>query len=110
MKNSKAHSRVRRSSASQRAQLLMAFDRSGLSAAAFARKHQLNYTTFCGWRQRRNQCAAVPDFVQVELPATAAANVLIVELAGGARLRIESADQIALAAALVHQLQTSRPC
>jgi hypothetical protein len=111
MKNSNPHSRAPRSSASQRAQLLTAFDRSGLSAAAFARKHQLNYTTFCGWRQRRNQTAVtVPGFVQVELPAAAAANVLIVELVGGARLRIESPDQIVLAAALVHQLHTSRPC
>jgi hypothetical protein len=69
MKSFNPHSRARRSSASQRAQLLTAFDRSGLSAAAFARKHQLNYTTFCGWRQRRNQTAdTVPGFVQVELP------------------------------------------
>jgi hypothetical protein len=48
--------------------------------------------------------------VQVELPAPAAANVLIVELMGGARMRIESADQIVLAAALVHQLHTSGLC
>jgi hypothetical protein len=110
MKKFNAHSRARRSSTSQRAQLLTAFDRSGLTAAAFARKHQLNYTTFCGWRQRRSQTAAVPGFVQVELPAPAAANVLIVELVGGARMRIESADQIVLAAALVHQLHTSGLC
>lgn len=110
MKKSNPNSRARRSSPSQRAQLLKAFDRSGLTAAAFARKHQLNYTTFCGWRQRRRQTAAVPGFVQVELPAPAAAHVLIVELVGGARLRIESADQIVLAAALVHQLHTSGLC
>ena len=28
------------------------FERSGLSAAAFARKHRLRYTTFSGWRHR----------------------------------------------------------
>lgn len=110
MKKSNPRSRARRSSASQRAELLTAFDRSGLTAAAFARKHQLNYTTFCGWHQRRRQTAAVPNFVQVELPAAAAANVLLVELVGGARLRIASADQIVLAAALVQQLHTSGPC
>jgi len=44
----------RRIQADRRAQLLVAFDRSGLSAAAFARQHGLNYTTFkgCGFSCR----------------------------------------------------------
>jgi transposase-like protein len=53
--------------ADQRAQLLAAFERSGLSGAAFARQHGIHYTTFCGWRQR--QAKARPAFVQVELAA-----------------------------------------
>jgi hypothetical protein len=63
--------RARRTEATRRAQLLAAFDRSGLSAA-FARQHQLNYTSFCGWRARRATAKAPPAFVQVELtPARA---------------------------------------
>jgi hypothetical protein len=54
----------------RRAQLLAAFDRSGLTAAAFARRHGIQYTTFCGWRHRRAK--ASPGFVQVELPTSKA--------------------------------------
>lgn len=98
----------RRAGAARRAQLLSVFDRSGLSAAAFARQYKLNYTTFCGWRQRR-RAAKVPAFVQLEVTPPPAAGGLIVEL-GVARLRIESAAQIALAAQLVQQLNVARPC
>lgn len=56
----------RRTDAARRAQLLAAFERSGLSAAAFARRHGLHYTTFCGWRQRRTQAKTALAFVQVE--------------------------------------------
>ena len=111
MKHTNPSSRARRSTATQRAQLLAAFTRSGLSAADFARKHQLNYTTFCGWRQQRAQLEPAPAFVQVELTAPpATAEGLLVELGGNARLRIESAGQIALAAQLLQTLHAARPC
>lgn len=45
--------RSKRTDGDGRAQLLAAFDRSGLSAATFARQHGLDYTSLCGWRQRR---------------------------------------------------------
>ena len=102
--------RVRRTDAVQRARLLAAFDRSGLSAAAFARQHRLNYTTFCGWRTRRAQSKPSAGFVQVELSGPAAPAGLVVELGGSARMRIESTSQIGLAAQLVQQLNTPRPC
>jgi len=63
-----ARCRHKRTDATRRARLLAAFDRSGLSAVAFARQHGLNYTTFCGWRQRRVKTKRSPGFVQVELP------------------------------------------
>ena len=110
MKTSHRLSRARRTSAARRAQLLAAFDCSGLSAAAFARKHGLHYTTFCGWRSRRSSAKPVPAFVQVELPAPPTSSGLIVELGGNARLRIESARQIALAAQLLQHLNAARPC
>ena len=101
--------RSRRTNATERAKLLSAFDRSGLSAAAFARKHQINYTTFCGWRQRRDKSRA-PDFVQVELLEPGAVEDLIVEIGGDIRLRIGSAHQIALAAALLVRMGKEAAC
>jgi|GEM_PF-1328248 len=101
--------RNRRTTSSERAELLRAFDRSVLSAAAFARQEQINYTTFCGWRQRRATSAAAsgsPQFVEVELPPSSApsSSSLVVEVGAKIRLRICSADQVPLAAALLNQL------
>jgi transposase-like protein len=98
-----------RTSAAQRAQLLAAFERSGLSAAAFARQHDLHYTTFCGWRQRQGQAAPSPGFVQVELPPPAPVE-LVLELGTGARVRITDAGQIELAARLLQRLNAPTPC
>jgi hypothetical protein len=109
MKISNCSPRQRRA-AGQRAQLLAAFDRSGLSAAAFARQHDLNYTTFCGWRQRRDKTPAAPAFVEVELPACAAPVELLIELGGPARMRLHSAGQIELAAHLLHTLNARTSC
>ena len=94
----------------RRAQLLLAFDRSGLSAAAFARQHDLNYTTFCGWRQRRDKTPSAHAFVEVELPVATAPVELVIELGTVARLRLASADQIELAARLLQKLHASTPC
>jgi len=110
MKTSKRTTRAPRTDAAQRAQLLAAFDQSGLSAAAFARKHGFHYTTFCRWRANRSRAQSAPAFVQVELNTPPAPSGLIVELGGSARLRIESADQLALAAQLLQHLHAARPC
>ena len=110
MKTSDLPSRARRTDAARRAQLLAAFDGSGLSAAAFARQHQLNYTTFCGWRQRRAKSKISPAFVQVEVtPATTPVG-LVIELGAAARMRIESPGQFALAAQLLQRLNGSPSC
>ena len=95
-----ARRRATRTDAAQRAQLLAAFDRSGLSAAAFARQQGIHYTTFCGWRQRRDRAKASPAFVQVELASPAPPSELVIEM-GAARLRLVSAAQIPLAARLL---------
>ena len=92
-----------------RAQLLAAFERSGLSAAAFARQHGVAYTTFCGWRYRRARTQSSPGFVQVELPVAAAPVELVIELGAHARLRV-AASQIALAVQLLQALHTPTPC
>ena len=113
MKTSTRFHRIKRTDAAARARLLAAFDRSGLSAAAFARQHGLHYTTFCGWRHQRAKLKPAAAFVEVQLTAPPAAGGLLVELGGNARLRIESSAQLALAAHLLHAFNTlnaARPC
>lgn len=92
----------------QQAELLAAFDRSGLTAAAFARQQGLHYTTFCGWRQRRAKSPA--GFVEVELPALAKPVELTVELGAHARMRLTSGDQVDLAVRLIRALNAPAPC
>jgi transposase-like protein len=96
-----------RTSAAQRIELLATFAASGLSAAAFARRHGLHYTTFCAWRHAQAKGQAALGFVQVELPAPPLPAELVVELGAGARLRLTAATQLALAAGLLHQLRTA---
>jgi hypothetical protein len=102
--------RRRRTDAAQRAELLAAFDRSGVSAAAFTRQQGLNYTTLCGWRQRQEPRPPAPVFVQIELPPPTASTALVIELGPPARMRITDAGQIALAVRLLQGLQTPAPC
>ncbi len=58
--------RSARTDAAHRTQIVAAFERSGLSATAFARQQRLKYTTFCHWRQRQREAKSVPAFVRVE--------------------------------------------
>ena len=102
--------RAPRTDAARRAQLLTAFDRSGLSAADFARQQGVHYTTFCGWRYQRARAKGSPGFVQVELPEAAPPVELVVELGAMARLRLRVEGQIPLAARLLQALNASRPC
>jgi transposase-like protein len=101
--------RAPRTDAPRRAQLLAAFDRSGLSAADFARQHGVHYTPFCGWRQRRDRAKGSPAFVHVELAPPAPPPELVIEM-GAARLRLVSASQVPLAARLPQILQEGRRC
>lgn len=111
MKKANATIRPRRSriSRTRRTQLLAAFERSGLSAAAFARQHRLHYTTFCGWRARQSKANPSPGCVEMELSAPPPVE-LVVELGGAARLRITDVGQIELAARLLQALSTPPPC
>jgi hypothetical protein len=88
---------------------LAAFDRSGLSAADFARQQGIHYTTFCGWRQRRDQAKPSPGFVQVELSPPTSPSELVMEV-GAVRICVGSAAQLPLAAGLLRLLQEGRPC
>ena len=110
MKTSNGYARRPRMTPARRTQLLARFDRSGLSAAAFARQHGLNYTTFCGWRQRRSTVKASPDFVQVELPSPVTPAGLVIELGTSVRIRLTDASQVALAARLLQALNATTSC
>lgn len=96
-----------RTTASQRQLLLAEFDRSGLSAAAFARRHQIAYSTFCKWRSKHSR-SPHPTFAEVELLRPHAPTPVVIELGSHARIRIESREQTELAAALLKHFQT--PC
>ena len=112
MKISNGFSRRRRqrTPSSRRAQLLAAFDRSGLSAAAFARQHDIGYTTFCGWRHRQTKAEASPGFIEVELPGLAAAVELLIEVGAHTRLRLSCAGQVELAARFLHRFSALASC
>jgi transposase-like protein len=111
MKNLKGFRRRRqRILPRRRTQLLAAFDRSGLSAAAFARQHGVGYSTFCGWRHRRGKTPPSPAFVEVELPGSAAAVELLIEVGVPARLRISSTAQMELAARFLHRFNALTSC
>jgi len=102
--------RRHRTPPARRSQLLAAFDRSGLSAAAFARQEGIGYTTFCGWRHRRAKAKVSPAFVEVEVPKPAAAVELLIEVGAHACLRISSAGQVELAARFVHHFNALTSC
>jgi AraC-like DNA-binding protein len=108
MKTSNRFPRLRPANAARRTKLLTTFDRSGLSAAEFARQQGLTYSTFCGWRHRRAKDS--PGFVQVELAGVPVAPELVIELGAGVRIRISSAGQIELAVRLLQSLNPTPPC
>jgi len=106
-----ARGRVR-TSREQRRVILAEFERSGVSAAQFARRTGLKYSTLVGWVQRyrrtkRSGRKSPVRLLEAVVAASPSAAVLQVQLAGGARLEIREAGQIPLAAALVQALAKS---
>ena len=103
-----------RASKEQRRVILAKFEQSGMSAAQFARRTGLKYSTFAAWVQRYRRTKrperkpAVRLLEAVVTPAASAAALLVVQLPGGARLELSEVSQIPLVAALVHALE--KPC
>ena len=100
-----------RASKEQRRVILAKFAQSGMSAAQFARRTGLKYSTFAGWLQRYRRVkrpARKPAMRLLEAVVAPAAELLVVHLPGGARLEMSDASQIPLAAALVRALE--KPC
>jgi transposase-like protein len=101
-----------RTTREQRRVILAEFERSGMSAAQFARRTGLKYSTFAVWVQRcrrtkRPARKAPVRLLEAVLTPSPHATVLTVLLPGGARLEVRAAGQIPLAAALVHALEKS---
>lgn len=99
--------------AKDRDALMDAFEQSGMSGAAFARLHGIRYTTFAHWRRvrrerRRSSQESTPAlFQEVAVDSTAApGHALTVELPGGGRFRLDRADQIPMAKALLRYLDS----
>ena len=103
-----------RASKEQRRVLLAKFAQSGMSVAQFAQRTGLKYSTFAGWVQRYRRVkrptrkSALRLLEAVVAPTAPAAELLMVQLPGGARLELSEAGQIPLVAALVRALE--KPC
>jgi transposase-like protein len=102
-----------RTSKEQRRVILAEFARSGLSAAQFARRTGLKYSTFALWVQRyrrTKRSGRKPPLRLLEAVVTPAPSelALLVQLPGGARVALREASQIPLVAALVRALE--QPC
>ena len=101
-----SHTR-RRFTATERERLLTELDRSGLSAAAFARERHLTYITLCHWRHQRARGKRVA-FAEVEIVPPPVVEPLVIEFGSRARLRLSSPAQVELAATLLKHFQA--PC
>jgi len=111
-----------RFSPEQRSILLKAYQASGLSGPRFAALHGVKYPTLANWVQKSKQTegvqAATPgprmlSFIAAEVVPVAESghsDSLEVILPGGGRIRIAGSAQVALAAALLRELQSSPPC
>ena len=105
--------RVRTSQAQRRA-ILEEFARGGESAAGFAKRTGLKYSTLAGWLQRyrrskplrRAQPLRLLEAVVESAPSTVA-GALVLQLPGGVRVEVADEKQAVLATALVKALAKS---
>jgi len=97
-----------RTTREQRRLILAEFERSGFSAADFARRAGLKYSTFAAWVQRHRRTkrpVRKSPMRLLEAVVAPAPQGLAVQLPGGARLEISEVGQVPLAAALVRALE-----
>ena len=100
-----------RYSASYKAEVVAAYERSGMSGQAFAEQCGVKYPTFAAWvakSRRRDGDApsgkADQRFVLAEFSGPSSDTGLRVEFPGGAVAHVVSADQVALLATLLKTL------
>ena len=99
--------------AQYKAEVLAAFESSGLSGPAFARECGVKYPTFASWVAKARKSRAVPDTSAPSTPfliaeigedSTSSSSALEVTLPGGACLRAGNAQQVRLLAELLKTL------
>ena len=88
----------------RREAILAEFDRSAMSAAAFARLHGIKYTTFNYWLKVRRERQAPSGAALVEAVVDPGGGALQVELPCGARLQVHDEASAGLAATLLRAL------
>jgi hypothetical protein len=103
-----------RTSKEQRRVLLEEFERSGESAAGFAKRTGLKYSTLAGWlvRYRRPKPGRRVGPLRlleavVDRAPSAGAGALVLQLPGGVRLEVADERQAVLAAMVVRALTRS---
>lgn len=103
----------------RREQLLLEFDRSGVSGARFARMAGIKYQTFAGWlHQRRMRSAGGKHSKRVTWveasvkPLATEACPLRVQLPGGAWMDLATSAQMSVAVQLLRELarEGGLPC
>lgn len=110
--------------AQQREAIVDAFEASSLSGMAFCRKHQLSYSTFATWVQKRRKDRKAgrteirpepkPKFAEVLVEANEASNrppePLRVCLQGAVTVEISSSSQLPLLVELLRSLDSQSLC
>ena len=101
----------------RREALLEEFERSGLSGAEFAALTGVKYTTFSGWRQRRDRekknASGPPSRAPLRLveavmepsASEGAPRALVIELPGESRMEFSHVAQVPLVSALLKSLE-----
>jgi len=101
----------------RREELLDEFERSGLSGAEFAALIGVKYTTFSGWRQRRDRekkdasgplSGAPLRLVEAVVGSSGgedAQKAIFIELPGEIRVKLSHASQVPLVCALLKSLE-----
>jgi transposase-like protein len=105
-----------RTSKEQRRAILGEYERSGESAAGFARRTGLKYSTLAGWLARYRRAKPTkpvpPSFrlleAVVETAPNKVAGALVLQLPGGVRAEVADERQAVLAAMVVRALE--QPC
>jgi hypothetical protein len=85
---------------------------SGVSMAAYCRRHGLSYWMFVRWRQRieRTVTPTAPlTLIPVVAPTPSSAAITI-RLPGGIGIEVEHGFDVALLGAVVRALQVTPPC
>lgn len=107
----------------QKKTMVDAYRASGLSAPRFAAHHGVNYQTLVTWirKDKQSSTSTTPNSspsgflslipAMIERSGNPVADAAMeISLPGGARLSLTSANQVALAVALIRQLEHARPC